>query len=267
VSAVAAYVRHSHERWDGDGYPDGLAGEKIPLVSRIVFCADAFDSICSDRPYRKAATPGEALVEIRRCAGTQFDPRVVDALVEVIREGVPAQRRWLRLRDHTSVSRRAPRRWSRSRLPVLAAVITVGVLGSTGAAVTTGLSPLSPASDRSTRSAPGIGGVGSSPAPAAPEGQVLGAWASSAAYSRQQSRRAGHDGARPRVSLGSGGSTAAPPEPGAPPTPLPPKRQPSENHPGALIGGILHQGDQAATEDDASTTAVSLPPVLPDSTP
>ena len=85
MDAVARYVRHAHERWDGKGYPDGLAGEQIPLVSRIIFCADAYDAICTDRPYRRGASPAEGLAEIRSCSGTQFDPRVVDALARALR--------------------------------------------------------------------------------------------------------------------------------------------------------------------------------------
>jgi putative nucleotidyltransferase with HDIG domain len=88
---VARAVRHSHERWDGGGYPDGLRGDEIPLASRIVFCADAYDAICSDRPYRGARSEAEGLAEIRRCAGTQFDPRIVDALAEVLRPGIHAE--------------------------------------------------------------------------------------------------------------------------------------------------------------------------------
>ncbi|MBA3298621.1 MAG: HD domain-containing protein, partial [Thermoleophilaceae bacterium] len=78
---VARLVRHSHERWDGAGYPDGLAGEQIPLASRIVFCADAFHAIRSDRPYRRGRNADAALDEVKRSAGSQFDPEVVDALV------------------------------------------------------------------------------------------------------------------------------------------------------------------------------------------
>ena len=78
---VARLVRHSHERWDGDGYPDGLSGHEIPLGSRIVFCADAFHAIRSDRPYRRGRSAREALEEVKRGAGSQFDPEVVDALV------------------------------------------------------------------------------------------------------------------------------------------------------------------------------------------
>jgi hypothetical protein len=82
LKEVAGLVRHSHERWDGGGYPDGLAREEIPLASRIVFCADAFHAIRSDRPYRRGASAEIALEEVRAHAGTQFDPVVVKALVK-----------------------------------------------------------------------------------------------------------------------------------------------------------------------------------------
>jgi HD-GYP domain-containing protein (c-di-GMP phosphodiesterase class II) len=74
-------VRHEHERWDGGGYPDGLVGEEIPLGSRIIIVADAYDAITSDRPYRSARSHGEAVEELTRCAGTQFDPSATAALV------------------------------------------------------------------------------------------------------------------------------------------------------------------------------------------
>jgi HD-GYP domain-containing protein (c-di-GMP phosphodiesterase class II) len=77
---VGRIVRSCHEDWDGTGYPDGLAAEEIPLVARIVRACDAFSAMTSDRPYRKARPVGEALAELRRCAGTDFDPDVVDAL-------------------------------------------------------------------------------------------------------------------------------------------------------------------------------------------
>ena len=86
MGAVAGMVRHSHERWDGGGYPDGLAGDEIPLASRIVLCADAFHAIRSDRPYRAGRSADAALQEVRAHAGTQFDPRVVEALVAVARD-------------------------------------------------------------------------------------------------------------------------------------------------------------------------------------
>ena len=74
LEQVARAVRHEHERWDGAGYPDGLAGEEIPLASRIVLACDAWHAIVSDRPYRAALEHEAALAELRRCAGTQFDP-------------------------------------------------------------------------------------------------------------------------------------------------------------------------------------------------
>jgi diguanylate cyclase (GGDEF)-like protein len=83
---VAKLVRSSHERYDGKGYPDGLRGEAIPLGSRIVFACDAFDAITADRPYSPRRTREEAIAELERCAGSQFDPLVVDALAEVVRE-------------------------------------------------------------------------------------------------------------------------------------------------------------------------------------
>jgi HD-GYP domain-containing protein (c-di-GMP phosphodiesterase class II) len=83
LSQVARLVRASHERWDGAGYPDALAGEAIPLGARIVAVADAFDAMTSDRPYRRAISHREALAELRRCAGTQFDAAVVAAFCGV----------------------------------------------------------------------------------------------------------------------------------------------------------------------------------------
>jgi two-component system cell cycle response regulator len=81
---VAKVVRSSHERFDGSGYPDGLAGEAIPLGSRIVAVCDAFHSMTSSRPYRPAIPAPDALAELQACAGTQFDPRVVAAFGEEI---------------------------------------------------------------------------------------------------------------------------------------------------------------------------------------
>ena len=81
---VARIVRATHERWDGKGYPDGLAGVAIPLEARIVSCCDAFDAMTTDRSYRPAMTTGEALDELRANAGTQFDPGVAWTLVELV---------------------------------------------------------------------------------------------------------------------------------------------------------------------------------------
>jgi len=80
LADVATIVRHSHEHYDGSGYPDGLAGQQIPLSSRIILCADAYQAIRSNRPYRAGRSAGEALSEIRTHAGRQFDPQVTAAL-------------------------------------------------------------------------------------------------------------------------------------------------------------------------------------------
>jgi two-component system cell cycle response regulator len=89
LADVAELVRATHERFDGDGYPDSLAGEDIPLVARIIAVCDAFDAMTSTRPYRRALSVEEALAELRRCAGTQFDPAVVAAfLAERAERGV-----------------------------------------------------------------------------------------------------------------------------------------------------------------------------------
>jgi two-component system cell cycle response regulator len=84
---VAKLVRSSHERWDGAGYPDGLAGEEIPVGSRIISVCDAFDAMVSVRPYANSIETEAALHELESCAGTQFDPDVVAACVEVVRGG------------------------------------------------------------------------------------------------------------------------------------------------------------------------------------
>jgi HD-GYP domain-containing protein (c-di-GMP phosphodiesterase class II) len=80
---VGHIVRSCHEHWDGNGYPDQLAGEDIPRVARIVCACDAFSAMTTDRPYRGARTRDEALAELQRCSGTQFDPVVVDSLLRV----------------------------------------------------------------------------------------------------------------------------------------------------------------------------------------
>src|SRR5437763_5689406 len=77
---VGRIVRSCHEDWDGTGYPDGLVAADIPLVARIVRVCDAFSAMTTDRPYRKPGSVGEAVAELRRCSGTDFDPAVVDAL-------------------------------------------------------------------------------------------------------------------------------------------------------------------------------------------
>ncbi len=88
LGEIGRIIRSCHEHWDGSGYPDGLAGEGIPLLARIVACCDAFNAMTSDRSYRKALPLEDALAELQRVRGTQFDPRVVDALVAAV--AVPA---------------------------------------------------------------------------------------------------------------------------------------------------------------------------------
>jgi len=81
LDLIIPAVLFHHERWDGAGYPDGLAGESIPLVARILAIADAFDAMTSDRPYRKAMSVEEALLELRANAGKQFDPALVEMFI------------------------------------------------------------------------------------------------------------------------------------------------------------------------------------------
>jgi len=119
---IAKMVRHSHERWDGLGYPDGLVGEEIPLGSRIIFCADAFHAIRADRPYRRGRPAPQALAGVIAGAGTQFDPRVVEALQEVFAD----------LRLHRTAGRSA--RAGSGRLLALLLTLTLGCVGSAAAA-------------------------------------------------------------------------------------------------------------------------------------
>ncbi len=104
LASVAPIVRSVHERFDGGGYPDAIAGEQIPLASRIVAVCDAFQAMVSDRPYRTAMSAEGALAELRACAGTQFDPMVVDAFARGLRDG-----RW------TAAASAAPSAWTPRR--------------------------------------------------------------------------------------------------------------------------------------------------------
>ena len=81
MGAIARAVRHEHERWDGQGYPDGISGEQIPVEARIILACDAYHAMVSDRPYRAAMSHREAMAELTAHAGSQFDPQVVEALV------------------------------------------------------------------------------------------------------------------------------------------------------------------------------------------
>ncbi len=80
---AATIARCHHERWDGSGYPNGLAGEAIPEAAAIVAVADAFDAMISDRPYRARRPTAQAIQEIEACSGTQFSPKVVEALMRL----------------------------------------------------------------------------------------------------------------------------------------------------------------------------------------
>ncbi len=86
LAPIVPIVLHHHERFDGKGYPDGLSGEQIPIGARIVFLADAYDTMVSARAYRDMIPPELAISELRKNAGTQFDPKVVDAFIETLRK-------------------------------------------------------------------------------------------------------------------------------------------------------------------------------------
>ena len=95
LAHLAPAIRSGHERWDGRGYPDGLAGDEIPVLSRITFVCDAYDAMVSNRPYRRALGPKTAAEEVSRNAGSQFCPRAADALLTVLenngRRAAPVQ--------------------------------------------------------------------------------------------------------------------------------------------------------------------------------
>ncbi|MGO9900048.1 MAG: HD-GYP domain-containing protein, partial [Solirubrobacteraceae bacterium] len=99
MSEVGLIVRSHHERWDGGGYPDGLAGEAIPLEARIIACCDSWDAMRTDRSYRKALPADEALAELRVNAGLQFDPRIVEVLLQILLTTEPVGANGLAKRD------------------------------------------------------------------------------------------------------------------------------------------------------------------------
>jgi HD-GYP domain-containing protein (c-di-GMP phosphodiesterase class II) len=84
LSEVGIIVRHHHERWDGRGYPDGIAGEAIPLAARIICACDTYSAMTTNRPYRAALPVADAFAELERCSGSQFDPAIVDALLRTL---------------------------------------------------------------------------------------------------------------------------------------------------------------------------------------
>ncbi|MGH2730487.1 MAG: HD-GYP domain-containing protein [Actinomycetota bacterium] len=88
MERMVPVARHHHERWDGTGYPSGLAGVDIPIGARIVFVADAFDAMTSRRPYGRVLSTEQALAELRRCSGRQFDPVMVDAMHSAYHNGL-----------------------------------------------------------------------------------------------------------------------------------------------------------------------------------
>ena len=124
LDQAASLVRHSHEHWDGSGYPDGLAGDEIPLGSRVVLTADAFHAIRTDRPYRRGRSPRAALAELRAHAGTQFDPLIVAALER------QANRLRLGMGGRIPLSRRT------------VALLIGGIVLLAGSALATGILPL-----------------------------------------------------------------------------------------------------------------------------
>jgi len=83
---IVEAVYHHHERWDGNGYPDGLAREDIPIAARIIAVADSFDAMTASRPYKKTLDKNQALEEISRCAGTQFDPEVAGIFISLMED-------------------------------------------------------------------------------------------------------------------------------------------------------------------------------------
>jgi len=102
LAQLGRVVRATHERWDGRGYPDGLEGEQIPRAARIIFVCDAYDAMRIERPYASAMSRAEAIAELGRRAGSQFDPTVVEAFCELAEERQLGERLWEDLPIRTS---------------------------------------------------------------------------------------------------------------------------------------------------------------------
>jgi HD-GYP domain-containing protein (c-di-GMP phosphodiesterase class II) len=88
LAGASRVVRHHHERYDGTGYPDGLAGQAIPLGARILAVVDSYSAIVDKRPYKEARSHQEAVAELKRCAGAQFDPRVMETFLWLLERGI-----------------------------------------------------------------------------------------------------------------------------------------------------------------------------------
>jgi putative nucleotidyltransferase with HDIG domain len=97
---ILSYIQHHHEHYDGMGYPDGLAGEQIPLGARIIAISDSYDSMTSERPYRKPLANAEAVTELTKCAGKQFDPKLVNLFLDILHEMEEA----FLVRNHVKIS-------------------------------------------------------------------------------------------------------------------------------------------------------------------
>jgi HD-GYP domain-containing protein (c-di-GMP phosphodiesterase class II) len=104
MRGVAKIVRHHQEQWDGSGYPDGLRREEIPLGARILAVVDAYSAITDERPYKKAQSHEEAVAELRRGAGTRYDPRVVEVFCRIFSQVM----RWTRVGTGDISSRTDP---------------------------------------------------------------------------------------------------------------------------------------------------------------
>jgi putative nucleotidyltransferase with HDIG domain len=125
IEDIIPGVMHHHERWDGRGYPCGLAGEDIPLMGRIICLADCFDAMTSSRTYRKALPFETALEEIRRCAGTQFDPGLAEAFLQI-----PTDEIRMLMNEHQSEAKRLIN-LQRSVRPTAATTTSAAAAGGT----------------------------------------------------------------------------------------------------------------------------------------